>query len=147
MVLRNIWGRAVTDAKKILCIEDNMSNGELFRRMLGSQGYEVEVSATGQRGIEFARNNHVDLILLDINLPGMTGFQVLEQLRASTETSEIPVVAVTANPVSASRDACLKAGFNGYVNKPLLRNELYDIVTAVFAKYAKPDEANGTTTT
>ena len=118
----------MSDTKTILCIEDNLSNAELFRRMLTSGGYEVYVAPTGGRGLEYAREHPVDLILLDINLPGMTGFDVLKQLRKIEHLADIPVIAVTANSIHASKKACLDAGFNAYVNKPIMRNELKDLI-------------------
>lgn len=118
----------MTDGKHILCIEDNMSNAELFRRMLSYEGYEIYVAATGRRGIEYARENQVDLVLCDINLPGMTGFDVLKQLQKIPHLTNKPIIAVTANSITASKQACLDAGFDGYVNKPLLRNELRDLM-------------------
>jgi CheY-like chemotaxis protein len=121
------------EPKHILCIEDNLSNAELFRRMLTSGGYEVYVAATGGRGLEYARENPVDLILLDINLPGMTGFEVLKQIRNIDFLSKIPVIAVTANSINASKKACLEAGFDGYVNKPIMRNELREIIAKFLA--------------
>lgn len=113
---------------QILCIEDNMSSAELFRRMLNAEGYNVIVTATGGRGVDYARENQVDVILCDINLPGMTGFDVLKQLRAIPHIAPIPIIAVTANPIHASKRACLEAGFNGYINKPIMRNELSELV-------------------
>jgi CheY-like chemotaxis protein len=118
----------MADVKRILCIEDNMSNAELFRRMLSKDGYDIYVAATGGRGIEYARENHIDLILCDINLPGMTGFEVLEQLRAIPRFATLPIIAVTANSINAGKQACLDAGFDAYINKPILRNELNDLI-------------------
>ena len=118
----------MSDTKTILCIEDNLSNAELFRRMLTTGGYEVYVAPTGGRGLDYAREHPVDLILLDINLPGMTGFDVLKQLRKIDHLADIPVIAVTANSIHASKKACLEAGFNAYVNKPIMRNELRDLI-------------------
>ena len=118
----------MTTAKRILCIEDNMSNAELFRRMLSKDGYEIYVAATGGRGIEYARDNNVDLVLCDINLPGMTGFDVLLQLRALPHYTTIPIIAVTANSINASKQACLDAGFDDYINKPIMRNELNNMI-------------------
>lgn len=118
----------MTIPKSILCIDDNISNGELFRRMLSREGYDVIITGSGERGLDYAKARHFDLILCDINLPGMTGFQVLKMLRSLPATENMPIIAVTANCINASRRTCMDAGFNGYINKPIMRNELKNLV-------------------
>ena len=118
----------MSNTKTILCIEDNLSSAELFRRMLSTEDYDVQVAATGGRGVDFVRENNVDLVLCDINLPGMTGFDVLEQLKKLPNSADVPIIAVTANPVTSSKQACLDAGFSAYINKPIMRNELTDLI-------------------
>ncbi|MEO1287622.1 MAG: response regulator [Chloroflexota bacterium] len=116
---------------KVIYIEDNAFNFRLVKRMLRS--YDITGSATGAEGLQMVIDNIPDVLLLDINLPDMDGFEVLKRIRANAETQDIPVIAVTANAMHGDRENILASGFDGYIAKPLTRLELENTITRVTA--------------
>lgn len=113
---------------KILYIEDNPHNMRLVRKMLKMGGYEVIEAINGKDGLNMAASERPDLILLDINLPDMDGIQVCDELKTGESTSYIPVVALTANAMHGDRERFLDSGMDGYLAKPITRNELLNTV-------------------
>jgi len=108
----------------ILIVEDNALNAKLLRDVLLVTGYRVAESTTAEMGLEIARREHPDLILMDIQLPGMDGRSALLELRKERATADIPVVAVTASVLPLERKDILAAGFDGYQAKPISVKEL-----------------------
>ena len=104
---------------KILYIEDNEQNLYLVTFILEKHGYDVFSATGGQEGIDLATGILPDLILLDIQLPGMDGYTVAARLRANPLLSEIPIVAVTSYAMAGDRDKALAAGCTGYIEKPI----------------------------
>ncbi len=105
-------------AELILIIEDNELNLKLVRDVLQHQGYRTVEANTARAGLGLALENQPDLIVLDIWLPDLDGIQVLEQLRRSPRTSEIPCMAVTASAMADERARIIGAGFDVYLSKP-----------------------------
>ena len=105
--------------RRILVVEDNAKNLKLVRDVLQFSGYEVTEARSGEEGVELARNRTPDLILMDLQLPGIDGVEALRLLREDPATRSVPVVAVTAFAMKNDRDRALLAGFNGYVEKPI----------------------------
>jgi two-component system cell cycle response regulator DivK len=103
---------------RILVIEDNVKNLKLVRDVLQHAGYEVLEARTGEEGVEVAASSEPDLVLMDLQLPGIDGMEALRRLRAS-ERRSVPVVAVTAFAMKADRERAFAAGFDGYVEKPI----------------------------
>lgn len=103
----------------ILIVEDNDKNAKLVRDLLQFKGYRTLDAATAADGIALAQRARPDLILMDIQLPDMDGVTAVEQLKATTETATIPVVALTAFAMASDRERILAAGFNGYLAKPI----------------------------
>ena len=103
----------------ILVVEDNERNLKLLRDLLEYEGYDVRVARTAEDGITLAVKEPPDLVLMDLQLPGMDGMEALRQLRENPRTSDIPVVAVTAQAMKQDRERVLDAGFDGYVEKPI----------------------------
>jgi two-component system cell cycle response regulator DivK len=103
---------------RILVIEDNAKNLKLVRDVLRHAGYEVLEARTGEEGVEVAASSEPDLVLMDLQLPGIDGMEALRRLRAS-ERRSVPVVAVTAFAMKADRERAFAAGFDGYVEKPI----------------------------
>jgi len=103
----------------ILVVEDNEPNLELMTYLLVASGHTVAPAPCGERGIEIALRDTPHLVVLDIQLPDMSGFDVLMFLRAEGKMSGIPIVAVTANAMVGDRDHALAAGFDGYIAKPI----------------------------
>jgi two-component system, cell cycle response regulator DivK len=103
----------------ILVVEDNERNLKLLRDVLEYAGYDVQVARTAEDGICMAASEPPDLVLMDLQLPGIDGMEALRRLRESPRTADIPVVAVTAQAMKQDRERALAAGFNGYVEKPI----------------------------
>jgi CheY-like chemotaxis protein len=103
----------------ILVVEDNERNLKLLRDVLEYAGYEVCAAQTAEDGIALAVSKPPDLVLMDLQLPGIDGVEALRRLRQSPRTAGIPVVAVTAQAMKQDRERALAAGFDGYVEKPI----------------------------
>ena len=105
--------------ERILIVEDNEKNLKLVRDLLRHHGYETVEARTAEDALEFVADGHPDLILMDIELPGMGGIDALRTLKSDEETMAIPVCALTAFAMSEDRERCLRAGFDGYLVKPI----------------------------
>jgi two-component system cell cycle response regulator DivK len=105
--------------QRILVIEDNAMNLKLVRDVLQFSGYDVAEARSGEEGVELAGERTPDLILMDLQLPGIDGVEALRLLRANPATRAVPVVAVTAFAMKKDRHRALLAGFDGYVEKPI----------------------------
>ena len=103
----------------VLIVDDNDKNLKLARDVLQYHGFRTLEASTGREGIDLARENDPDVVLLDIQLPDIDGVSALQELRASTKVEETPVVALTAFAMKADRQRFLDAGFNGYIAKPI----------------------------
>lgn len=103
----------------ILYIEDNEQNYYLVKVLLNTRGHEVLWARDGQEGIDKAHQSRPDLILLDIQLPIMDGYEVARRLRNNFELTEIPIVALTSYAMTGDREKALTAGCNGYIEKPI----------------------------
>ena len=104
---------------RILVVEDNPKNLKLVRDVLQYCGYEVLEATSGEDGVRLAVEESPDLILMDLQLPGIDGVEALRQIRASDRTHRVPVVAVTAFAMDHDREHALDSGFSGYVEKPI----------------------------
>ena len=113
---------------RILVVEDNERNLKLVRDVLQFAGYDVVEARSGEQGVALANECTPDLVLMDLQLPNMDGTQALRLLRQSPRTREVPVVAVTAFAMKEDRDRALKAGFDGYLEKPISVRALPDQV-------------------
>jgi CheY-like chemotaxis protein len=103
----------------ILIIEDNEKNRKLCRDVLQVKGYRTIESETAEAGLELARGQMPELILMDIQLPGMDGITAMKQLKADATTQNIPIIAITASAMTNNRTAMLAEGFDGYQTKPI----------------------------
>jgi len=103
----------------ILYIEDDLPNRVLIKRVLEAEGYEVREAESGSEGLQIAQAERPALILVDINLPEMDGFEVTARLRAMPELGAVPIIAVTANVMKGDREKTLAAGCSGYIEKPI----------------------------
>jgi two-component system cell cycle response regulator/two-component system cell cycle response regulator DivK len=107
------------DEKKILLVEDNPVNRRLAIFLLRSQGYQVREATSALEAFEILKSEQFDLIVMDIQLPGMDGLEATTKLRGEPATADIPVIAVTSYAMSGDRDKALAAGCSGYVTKPI----------------------------
>ncbi|QGN57778.1 response regulator [Nostocoides sp. HKS02] len=103
----------------VLVVEDNERNLKLARDLLEFHGFTVVVATTGEAAVDEASRASPDLILMDLQLPGIDGHTALSRLRAQPRTAGIPVVALTAFAMAADRTRALEAGFDGYLEKPI----------------------------
>ena len=106
-------------SRRILYIEDNPENRLLMRRVLMAEGYVVEEAFDGNSGLQKAAESPPDLILLDINLPEIDGYEVTARLKQLPNMSGVPIIAVTANVMKGDREKTLAAGCDGYIQKPI----------------------------
>ena len=104
---------------RILIVEDNPTNMKLSTFLLESADYEVECAVNAEIGLTLARERHPDLILMDIQLPGMDGLQATALLKADEATRAIPVIALTALAMKGDEERILAAGCDGYIAKPI----------------------------
>ncbi|MDQ2962386.1 MAG: response regulator [Pseudomonadota bacterium] len=114
----------------VLIVEDNEKNLKLVRDVLQVKGFATIEAGSAEDGIKLAAERKPDLILMDIQLPGMSGIEALKVLRAESATATIPVVAVTASVMQQDRKLITEAGFNGYVGKPISMKEFLEAVRA-----------------
>jgi two-component system cell cycle response regulator DivK len=108
-----------TKPPTILYVEDDANNRTLIKRVLTAEGYEVVEAEDGPDGIELARTTQPDLILMDINLPDMDGYEATARLRTFDDMRGIPIIALTANVMRGDRERTLAAGCSGYIQKPI----------------------------
>ncbi len=109
----------MSEQKTILIIEDSELNQRLLEAVLKPHGYRLLVAGDGEQGIALAQAEQPDLVLMDILLPGMNGYEAARQLRATPETREVVIVALTASTTPEERDQALAAGCDGYIVKPI----------------------------
>lgn len=109
---------------KILYIEDNPGNRMLVQRILMVEDYDVFEAEDGPAGIEIALREKPDLILMDMNLPDLDGYEMTRRMRAIPELANIPIIAMTANVMQGDREKTLAAGCSGYIPKPIDVDEL-----------------------
>lgn len=109
----------MTRIGSLLVIDDNEANRDALSRRLSLKGYQVAVAADGHEALALAANHPYDLVLLDVEMPGLSGFDVLRELRASRSRTELPVIMVTARSEGADIVEAFRLGANDYVTKPI----------------------------
>lgn len=109
--------------KKILVVEDNESNLELFLDVLSMSGYSYIASTEGEDAIQKAIDEQPDLILLDIQLPGLDGVEIIKRLRDDARAKGLKIIALTAHAMKGDKDFYLSQGFDGYISKPIIIKE------------------------
>ena len=112
------------DGYRILVVEDNELNLKLVRDVLTYAGYDVVEARTGEQGVALATERLPDLVLMDLQLPGIDGAEALRQMRSIPNTQSVPVVAVTAYAMKEDRERAFSCGFDGYLEKPISAREL-----------------------
>ncbi len=119
---------------KILLVEDNEMNRDMLSRRLERRGYEIDMALDGEQGIERAESGAPDLILMDMSLPTMDGWEATRRLRASAATKSIPIIALTAHAMSGDREKALAAGCDDYDTKPVDLTRLLSKIDALLKK-------------
>lgn len=106
-------------SSKILYIEDNLGNRMLVRRILEAEGYSLTEAPDGPTGLDLAAQEPFDLILLDINLPEIDGYDLARRMRTMSNLDDVPILAVTANVMQGDKERTLEAGCDGFIPKPI----------------------------
>ncbi|HLE65548.1 MAG TPA: response regulator [Burkholderiales bacterium] len=123
---------------RILLVEDNEMNRDMLSRRLARKGFEVVVAADGEQGVALARSAAPDLILMDMNLPVLDGWEAARKLKAAPETRAIPIIALTAHAMEGDRARALAAGCDDYDTKPVEFSRLMEKIQGQIAKAGKP---------
>lgn len=121
---------------KILIVEDNEENWDLLSRRLGRRGYEVIVAHDGEQAIAMAVSEGPDLVLMDMNLPLLDGWEATRRIKALPETRSLPVIAVTAHGMEGDREKAIEAGCDEHHAKPVELTRLLSQIEAVLKKSA-----------
>jgi two-component system, cell cycle response regulator DivK len=116
--------------KRVLVVEDNPLNMKLFTAMIAAEGYEVLEASDGLCGIELAHQQHPDLIILDIQLPGMSGLEVTQNLKADAETHDIPIIATTAYAARSDEETIMASGCDAYMAKPIAISQFLELIAS-----------------
>jgi CheY-like chemotaxis protein len=119
---------------KLLLVEDNEQNWDMLSRRLERRGYEVLIATDGQQGVQRAQQDHPDLILMDISLPVMDGWEATRQIRASAESAQTPIIALTAHAMAGDREKALAAGCDDYHTKPVELDRLVQQIETLLNK-------------
>jgi two-component system cell cycle response regulator DivK len=119
----------MTDNILILYVEDNPGNRLLIRRILEAEGYKVAEAENAAAALEFVASQIPDLILMDINMPGVDGYTLTAQMRTIPDLINIPIVALTANVMKGDRERTLSVGCDGYIQKPVDVDELPKLIS------------------
>ncbi|NEQ42987.1 MAG: response regulator [Leptolyngbya sp. SIOISBB] len=119
---------------KILLVEDNEMNRDMLSRRLQRKGYDVVIATDGIEGLEQSKSETPDLILMDMSLPVMDGWEATRQLKANTHTKMIPVIALTAHAMSGDREKALAAGCDEYDTKPIEFSRLLGKIEILLAQ-------------
>jgi CheY-like chemotaxis protein len=119
---------------KILLVEDNEMNRDMLSRRLGKKGYEVVIAVDGQQGLDLAKSQAPDLILMDMSLPVVDGWEATRRLKADSATGQIPIIALTAHAMTGDRDKALEAGCDDYDTKPVELARLLEKIQTLLEK-------------
>jgi CheY-like chemotaxis protein len=121
---------------KILLVEDNEMNRDMLSRRLERKGHQVLVAVDGQQGVEIAQSETPDLILMDMSLPILDGWSATRQIKASSHTQSIPIIALTAHAMAGDQEKCFEAGCDDYDTKPVEFARLLGKIQTLLGKEA-----------
>ena len=114
---------------KVLLVEDNEMNRDMLSRRLIRRGFEVIFAVDGKQGVDAARREKPDIILMDMSLPVMDGWEATRCVKSDDATCGVPVIGLTAHAMSGDRERCLAAGMDGYIAKPVHKTELLEAIS------------------
>jgi CheY-like chemotaxis protein len=123
---------------RILIVEDNVENWDMLSRRLQRRGYEVVIAGDGQQAIDMVRSEAPDLILMDMNLPVMDGWEATRRIKADPQTRALPIIAVTAHGMSGDREKVLEVGCDEHHTKPVELTKLLAQIETALRKAAGP---------
>ncbi len=119
---------------RVLIVEDDPLNMKLFSAMVASQGYDVLQARDGRAGLDLAHQQHPDLIIMDLQLPEISGLEVTHSLKADADTSAIPIIATTAYALYGSEEKIRASGCDGYMAKPIALTEFLDLIESLMTR-------------
>ncbi len=119
---------------KILLVEDNEMNRDMLSRRLARNGFDVVMAVDGEQGVLMAQSERPDLILMDMSLPILDGWEATRRVRAGEATSSIPIIALTAHAMSGDREKAIEAGCNDYDTKPIEMSRLLEKIKVLLAR-------------
>ena len=123
---------------KILLVEDNEMNRDMLSRRLLRKGYQVIIATDGSQGVAMARSEAPDLILMDMSLPVLDGWEATRRIKAASETRSIPIIALTAHAMAGDREKAIEAGCNDYDTKPIDFPRLLEKIQALLTDTGQP---------
>jgi CheY-like chemotaxis protein len=123
---------------KILLVEDNETNRDMLSRRLERRGYQVIIALDGEQAVVMARSETPDLILMDMSLPVLDGWEATRQLKAASETRTVPIIALTAHAMQGDREKAIEAGCDDYDTKPVEFQRLLAKIEAILGKGTRP---------
>jgi len=121
---------------RILLVEDNEMNRDMLSRRLERKGFEIAVAVDGREGVEMAKTGEYDLILMDMSLPEIDGWEATRQLRAAPDIERTPIIALTAHAMAGDREKALEAGCDDYDTKPIELDRLLSKINALLENSA-----------
>ncbi|HZQ10236.1 MAG TPA: response regulator [Anaerolineae bacterium] len=121
---------------KILLVEDNEMNRDMLSRRLQRRGYEITMAHDGEQGVEMAQSTAPDLILMDMSLPGIDGWEATRRIKSNAQTKSIPIIALTAHAMAGDREKALEAGCDEYDTKPIDLERLLPKIEGLLNKNA-----------
>ena len=119
---------------RILLVEDNEMNRDMLSRRLGRRGHEVVTAVDGGQGVEIARSQKPELILMDMSLPVLDGWEATRLLKSAPETRAVPIIALTAHAMSGDREKAIEAGCDDYDTKPIELSRLLEKIQALLGR-------------
>lgn len=119
---------------KILLVEDNEMNYDMLSRRLTRKGFEVVIATDGEQGVEMSRTAEPDLILMDMSLPKIDGWEATRRIRAAPETAKMRIIALTAHAMAGERDKAMEAGCDDFDTKPIDIERLVGKISALLAR-------------
>jgi CheY-like chemotaxis protein len=123
---------------KILCVEDNDDNLFLLHRRLTRAGFEIKIAVNGAEGVDWAKTLLPDLIVMDLNLPGLDGWEATRRLKNQPETKHIPIIVLTAHTMEKNREKAFAAGCDAFESKPVDFGGLVKKIRSLLSEHAKP---------
>lgn len=126
-----------TAGKCVLIVEDNPLNMKLFSAMVAAQGFGVLQATDGPRGLDLAHREHPDLMIVDVNLPGMSGLEVTHTLKADDDTRDIAIIVTTAYGMQRDDEAIRTSGCDGFMAKPITVTEFVELIGSLMARSAR----------
>ena len=124
---------ATAGRKSVLIVEDNPLNMKLFAAMITAQGYRVIEANDGAHGLDLAHQQHPDLIVMDLQLPGMSGIEVTHSLKADSDTRDIPIIATSAYILKGDEETVRASGVDGFMAKPIAISEFLEMIETFMA--------------